>query len=182
VPFKVRDGHSPSMDAVPIQFSEVTQIAIRTGTGAIRPAITVIQGIPHATASCAGFAANPVRFGRYCVSQWLCAAAASGARLARTLGLDRRARNRAVGTEHATVARLRPQHRAAAGAAIDNLAGVRRHGLRFRGGAIRTGDDGFTDHRSSLKHVANVGGSGRIGKHCGFKIVCGEVMTNGEAE
>jgi hypothetical protein len=51
-----------------------------------------------------------------------------------------------------------------------------------RVGAMRAGDDGFKNHGFFLKHVADIGGSGRIGKHCGFEIVCGEVVTNGEAE
>jgi hypothetical protein len=116
------------------------------------------------------------------LSRWLSAAAASGTRLTRTLGLDRRARNRAKGTEHATVAWFRLEYRAAAGACIEILAGIGRHHLRSCGGAMRAGDNGFTNHRSSRKHVANVGGSGRIGKHRGFEIICSEVMTNGEAE
>src|SRR5262249_8396231 len=79
----------------------------------------------------------------------LSAAAGSGARLTRTLRLDRWAGNRAIGTEHATIAPLRPQRRTAAGAGIEKLADIGRHDLRFRGGAMRTGDDGSKGHGSS---------------------------------
>jgi hypothetical protein len=75
---------------------------------------------------------------------WLSATA--GGSTARTHGLNRRARNRAVGTEHTTIARLRPQRRAAATACIEKLARIGRHGLRFRGGTMRTSDDGFKNH------------------------------------
>jgi len=33
--------------------------------------------------------------------------------------------------------------------AIEKLAGIGRHDLRFRGGAVRTGDDRFKDHGST---------------------------------
>src|SRR5262249_4565923 len=36
-----------------------------------------------------------------------------------------------------------------AGAGIEKLAGIGRHGLRFRDGAMRTGNDRFKDHGSS---------------------------------
>jgi hypothetical protein len=32
---------------------------------------------------------------------------------------------------------------------IEKLTGIGRHGHRFFGGAMRTGDDGFKDHGSS---------------------------------
>jgi hypothetical protein len=70
----------------------------------------------------------------------LARAARGRAALARTRGLNRRARHRAIGTEHATIARLWLQLRAAAGAFIEELAGIRRHGFRFRERAVRTGD------------------------------------------
>ena len=86
-------------------------------------------------------ATQPV--GRACVSLGahccLPRTARGSAALARTRRLNRRTRHRAVGTEYATVARLWLQLRAAAGAFIE-LAGIRRHGFRFRDVAVRTGD------------------------------------------
>ncbi len=76
----------------------------------------------------------------------LSATAGSDVRVTRTRGLNRRTRNRAVGTEHTTIAWLRPQRRAAASACIEKLARIGGHGLRFRDGATRTSDDGFEDH------------------------------------
>src|SRR6516162_1506082 len=73
----------------------------------------------------------------------------------RALGLDRRARNRAVGTEHTTVAWLGPQRRAAAGTSIEKLAGVGWHCLRFRGGAMRTGNHGFKNHVLPQARLSN---------------------------
>src|SRR5262249_36967608 len=57
----------------------------------------------------------------------LSGAAARCIRLPRTLGLNRRTRNRAVRTEHAAIARLRPQRRPAAGAKVEKLTRVGRH-------------------------------------------------------
>ena len=76
----------------------------------------------------------------------LSARAATGTGPARAFGLDRRARNRAIGAEHATVAGLRPQHGAAAAAAIENLAGVDWHLLPLCGSAMRASDHGFNNH------------------------------------
>lgn len=53
--------------------------------------------------------------------------------------LNRRAGQRAVGAEHAAIARLGPQHRLAALAVVKELAGVRRHRLRFLVPAARAG-------------------------------------------
>ena len=55
-------------------------------------------------------------------------------------GLNGRTRHRTIGTEHAAIALLRPQLRAAAGAHIKELAGVRWHRLRFGHAATRTGN------------------------------------------
>jgi hypothetical protein len=63
-----------------------------------------------------------------------------------TLGLNRRTRRRAVGTENAAIARLRPQPHPAAGAFIKEPAGVGRHGFRLRGSAMRTSNHGLKDH------------------------------------
>jgi hypothetical protein len=57
--------------------------------------------------------------------------AAGSARHTRLRGLDRRARNRAVRTEHAAIARLRPQRHPAAGASVKKPARVSRHKFRF---------------------------------------------------
>src|SRR5262245_45647924 len=105
--------------------------------------------LSYAISSFCPTSADGLHFGPYRLPGWLSGTARSSTRPTRTLGLDWRARNRAVGTEHATVARLRPQRRPAADAAIENPAGISRHGLRFRGGAMRTGDDRFKDHGSS---------------------------------
>jgi len=82
-----------------------------------------------------------------------------GHRLSRTAGgrarftgaycLDWWTRHRAVGAEHAAIARLRLQLRAAAGAFIEELAGIGRHGLHFCNGAMRTGDGRLKKHRIS---------------------------------
>src|SRR5262249_13412763 len=57
-----------------------------------------------------------------------------------------RARHRTVGAEHATIARLRPQAGAAAGAFVIESAGIGRHDLRFGHAAMRTSNDRFADH------------------------------------
>src|SRR5216684_8209702 len=82
-----------------------------------------------------------------------------GHRLLRTAGgsirfagahcLNWRTRHRAVGAEHAAIACLRLQLRAATGAFIEELTGIGRHDLRFRNGAVRTGDGRFKKHRIS---------------------------------
>ena len=59
-----------------------------------------------------------------------------------------RARDRTVGTEHAAVSGLGLQHRAATRAAIKELAGVGRHGLRPGRGAMRARKNRLQDHRS----------------------------------
>jgi hypothetical protein len=59
-------------------------------------------------------------------------AARTSASFGGTLGLDRRTWRRAIGTEHATVALLRPQLGATACALVENPASVRGHHLRFR--------------------------------------------------
>jgi hypothetical protein len=75
--------------------------------------------------------------------------AAGSLGLASTHCLDRRARHRAIGAEHATISLLRTQCRAAAGTFVKELAGIGRHGFRFGGSATRAGDNGFKDHGSS---------------------------------
>jgi hypothetical protein len=82
-----------------------------------------------------------------------------GHRLLRTAGgrawftgaycLNWRTRYRAIGAEHAAIARLRLQLRAATGALIEELTGIGRHGLRFCNGAVRTGDGRLKKHRIS---------------------------------
>jgi hypothetical protein len=44
---------------------------------------------------------------------------------------------------------VRSQYRAAAGARVEKLACIGRHGLRFRSGALRTGDDRLKHHDAS---------------------------------
>ncbi len=65
----------------------------------------------------------------------------------RGLCLHRRAGHRAVRTEDAAMPGLRPQHGPAPGAFVKELARIGRHRFRFRGGAMRAGDDGLMDHR-----------------------------------
>jgi len=79
-------------------------------------------------------------------------------------GLDRRARNRPVRTEHAAIARPRSQRRCATGADIEKLARISRHELRLLHGAMRAGDHGLKNH-GALQHVANIRASCRIRKH-----------------
>ena len=62
------------------------------------------------------------------------------------LGLDRRARHRAVGAEHAAIAGLGPQHHAAARACVDDPACVGRHVLNLGSATSRASDDGVIDH------------------------------------
>jgi hypothetical protein len=61
--------------------------------------------------------------------------------------LNWRTRYRAVGAEHAAIASLRLQFRAAAGAFIEELTGIGRHGLRFCNGAVRTNYGRLKKHR-----------------------------------
>jgi hypothetical protein len=60
---------------------------------------------------------------------------------------------------------LRPEHRAAAGTGVEKLARIGRHGFRFRGGAMRTGNNGFKDHASPLEHVADTDRDEIVGIH-----------------
>ncbi len=57
-----------------------------------------------------------------------------------TLRLNWWTRHRAVGTKHAAIAWLRPELRAAAGALVQNLAGVGTHRFRLCGPTIRAGN------------------------------------------
>lgn len=66
--------------------------------------------------------------------------------LTRTLGLDRWAWYRTIGTEYAAIALLRPQRRAAAHAIVKDLTSVSRHGLRSGSAAVRACNDGCKDH------------------------------------
>jgi hypothetical protein len=72
-----------------------------------------------------------------------------GAWLSGALSLNRWTWHRTVGTEHAAIARLGFQLCAAAGAFIEELTRIGRHGLRFRNGAVRTGDGRLKKHRVS---------------------------------
>src|SRR5262249_50221350 len=121
----------------------------RAGGGMKRVATITAFGIHHANALVRELVSQSRELWTTPFAIRLSGTARTGASLTRTLGLDRRARNRAIGTEHATIARLRPQCRAAAGAGIEKPAGIGRHGLRFRGGAMRAGDDRFKNHSSS---------------------------------
>src|ERR1051326_4330108 len=82
------------------------------------------------------------------------AAARRRARLPRTLGPDRRTRHRTVGAKDATIARLRPQPRAATRALVIEPTGIGRHRLGLGRSAIRAGNDRFEDHGSLSKHAA----------------------------
>jgi hypothetical protein len=75
--------------------------------------------------------------------------AGSRARFTGAYCLNWRTRCRAIGAENAAIARLRLQLRAAAGAFIEELTGIGRHYLRFRNGAVRTGDGRLKKHRIS---------------------------------
>jgi hypothetical protein len=61
-------------------------------------------------------------------------------------GLNRRTRNRAIGTEHAAITRLRPQRGAAAATWIKEPTGIGGHRLGFCRCAIRASDDGSENH------------------------------------
>jgi hypothetical protein len=106
-----------------------------------------------------------------------CGAAASG-----VLSLLGWARQRAVGTEYAAIARLRAQLGTTAGTLIKELTCIGRHRFHFRITATRARDDGVKDHVFFLEHVANIGGTGRIGEHRGFKIIGGKVVSDSKAE
>src|SRR5215831_7607066 len=84
-----------------------------------------------------------------------CAARSPG--LARTLCLDRWARHRAIGTEHAAITLARTQHRAAAGTSVEELAGIGRHSFRFGGSAKRAGDNALKHHSTSPSRRRVVG-------------------------
>src|SRR5216684_326886 len=64
------------------------------------------------------------------------------------LRLHRRAFDRAEGAEHAAVARIRPEQRAAARAFVVELAGVGRHRLGLGEAALRAGQHRFEDRRA----------------------------------
>src|SRR4029077_10668028 len=64
-----------------------------------------------------------------------------------TFRLDWRTGHRAIGAEHAAVARLRPQRHAASGALVENTAGVGGHGFGFGRATVRAGENGFENHR-----------------------------------
>src|SRR5216684_2929910 len=75
------------------------------------------------------FAAEPVARGvRRRVAHRRLGTTRRGAWLAGALGLNRWTRHRAVGTEHTTIARLGLQLCPAAGAFIEELTGISRHG------------------------------------------------------
>ena len=96
------------------------------------------------------FAAEPVARGvRRRFAHRRLGTARRSARLAGALGLNWWTRHRAVGTENATIAYLRSQPLPATGALIKELAGIGRHSLRFRGAAVRTGDDGLQNHSAN---------------------------------
>src|SRR5215469_5690594 len=63
-----------------------------------------------------------------------------------SLRLDWRARRRTVGKEHAAIAWLRLEARAAATAFVKELAGIGRHGLGLGRAAMRASDDGCKYH------------------------------------
>jgi hypothetical protein len=64
--------------------------------------------------------------------------------------LHRRTGHRPIGAEHATIAALGLQLRAAAGAFVEVPASVGRHRFQFRGAAARTGNDRLKDHNIQL--------------------------------
>ena len=89
---------------------------------------------------------------RACLRPYWCSLLSIGratcrAVLARPLGLNRRARHRAIGAEHATIAGLWLQLCAATGALVKELTSIGRHGLRFRDRAMRTSDGRLNKHR-----------------------------------
>jgi hypothetical protein len=92
----------------------------------------------------AGPAGSKGRIGACAVSR----TARSG--LARTLSLNRWARHRAIRAEHAAIALLWTQRRAAADTFVEELAGINRHGFRFGGSAMRASDNAFKDHGAYL--------------------------------
>lgn len=72
---------------------------------------------------------------------------AAGRRLAALAGfLDRRTGHVTEGAEHAAVARIRAQERAAAGALVEELAGVGRHRLRRLMAAVGACKSGLRLH------------------------------------
>src|SRR5215472_8787059 len=111
------------MQATPIQTSAIIQMVARTETGGKQTDND--RGLWNPPRDQAGVrAAQPVT--RPCVGigahGYLPCAAGRRAALARTLGLNGRARHRAVGTEHATVAGFRAQRRTAPSACVEKLA------------------------------------------------------------
>src|ERR1700752_255174 len=78
-------------------------------------------------------------------------------RAARLRLLNRRTRDGAVGTEHAAVARLRAQQRAAAWAVEKENACVRWHRLCLGASAVRTGQRTFQIDRRFSHRLASQG-------------------------
>jgi hypothetical protein len=135
------------MHAVPIQISAMIQIAVRVDTGENRQARMAVRGIHHANKLVCVLPSQSREVWTVSFAMMALSRATRGcARFAGTLGLFGRARRRTVGAEYAAIARLRPQPHPAAGALIEELTGIGRHGFRFCGGAVGAGDDGFQDH------------------------------------
>src|SRR5262249_61524702 len=95
----------------------------RAGGGMKRVATITAFGIHHANALVRELLSQSRELWTTPFAIRLSGTARSGASLTRTLGLDRRARNPAIGTEHPKNTPPRPQGRAPAAPGIEKTAG-----------------------------------------------------------
>ncbi len=75
---------------------------------------------------------------------------------ARPLLLNRRAFHRTEGAEHAAIPRMGAEQHLAAGAFVEELTGVLRHGFLFGRAAMRAGQHGFEKGAICWLHLVSV--------------------------
>src|SRR6266550_1735897 len=131
------------MHAVPIHKSAIVQTAPRTTKGAKRAATIATFGTHHASALVRTLASQS----REVLTVSL---AMRSSRTTRALRLNWGTPHRAKRTEHTTIARLRPECRAAAATFVEELAGVGRHSFHLGRAAARASDEGFEDYLALL--------------------------------
>src|SRR5262249_34428936 len=111
------------IQAVPLQVRAPSHITGRAGTGGKTEATMAACGIHQAKRLVRGLR-NQSRELRAMSDAMIALPSTTGGRsgLTRALGLNRRARHRPVRAEYAAITLLWPQHRAAAGALVEELA------------------------------------------------------------
>jgi hypothetical protein len=89
---------------VPGQSNAMTAMTVRAGTGEKRLAMMAACGIHHATKFLAGFPSQSREASSISSGTVHWSATSDGPGIAWTVFLNRRARHRAIGAEHATIA------------------------------------------------------------------------------